>query len=902
MKWIGQHIWDFISRFRSDVYLESVDSGTIASGGNLGLDSNNKIVKATGVGSASTVTVTDSSASTAFPVVFHDESNNLLDDTGGFTYNPSIGTLDVSSTTLPMLTLQHTSNSALDPHLNFYNTKDGGSGADNDDIGTISFYAPDAAGNAGQQYGTIRTSIAEADHTDEAGIMRLTVATEGVSQQGLTISGDGASSKVDIGLGYGTSSLTTIAGDLTANGEDVLFTSSTSNKPVVEIKNTNTDVHDPHLKFNNTKGGSTNGADGDAVGTIEFWGVDGSQNAQQYGEINTRVDVAAHGQESGAMYFKVANHDGGVLNGLTLTGGSADDEIDVAIGAGVSSMTTIAGDLDIDGDAITSAGALKITPADVSGVAFLIDADADTDNEVQIDAGLLDLNVSTTATLDAATSWTVTSPEVVFTSSTSQKPIVEITNTTNDANSSTLKFNNTRGDNNGNHGDWLGIVSFFGNDIPTSGPPNSTEYARIYSRIDVATDGQESGVLAFDVANEDGDLGGGLTLTGGSTDSEVDVSIALGLDSLTTINGEVNIKGNTLTIGHNDDDIKYIKASTHSDGNAGRFYIEGADATAGQTDKGGGHLNLFGGQSTGTGEVGGIGFYGGICAASTGSSLNSNTNLLSKIQAITSADNYTSQKWFEGGGMGSTDYFAINTYQHGLTHLVTHDQSSHAADLLINVDGSITLDAHTSHDIYFHENGVERIQWHMDSTPTMEVTGDFTIDGSGDIEINADGGDITFKDASATLASISAKGIVGSREFTRTSNTHFEYQGDVLYFGGGSTTQGDLCYLKEDGEWGQADADGDATGDDEDRDAMGMLAIALGNDPVVDGMFIKGVITMDYDMGDVGNPIYVKTVAGAMSHSAPTASGDFVRIVGYCLDDANGQIYFNPDNTWVEIA
>ena len=46
MKWIGQHIYDYISRFRSDVYLESISSGTIASGGNLGLDSNNKIVKA----------------------------------------------------------------------------------------------------------------------------------------------------------------------------------------------------------------------------------------------------------------------------------------------------------------------------------------------------------------------------------------------------------------------------------------------------------------------------------------------------------------------------------------------------------------------------------------------------------------------------------------------------------------------------------------------------------------------------------------------------------------------------------------------------------------------------------------------------------------------------------------
>lgn len=46
MRWIGQHIWNFISRFRSDVYLEDTAAGTIASGGNLGLDSDNKIVKA----------------------------------------------------------------------------------------------------------------------------------------------------------------------------------------------------------------------------------------------------------------------------------------------------------------------------------------------------------------------------------------------------------------------------------------------------------------------------------------------------------------------------------------------------------------------------------------------------------------------------------------------------------------------------------------------------------------------------------------------------------------------------------------------------------------------------------------------------------------------------------------
>ena len=46
MKWIGQHIVDLIARFRGDVYLEDIGTGTIANGGNLGLDSNNKIVKA----------------------------------------------------------------------------------------------------------------------------------------------------------------------------------------------------------------------------------------------------------------------------------------------------------------------------------------------------------------------------------------------------------------------------------------------------------------------------------------------------------------------------------------------------------------------------------------------------------------------------------------------------------------------------------------------------------------------------------------------------------------------------------------------------------------------------------------------------------------------------------------
>lgn len=90
IKYIGQHIFDFIARFRNDVYLEDIADGTVASDKFLGLDSNNKIVKET---VSAGITVSDSNADTHFPIVFHDESNNLHDDTGAFTYNPNAAAL-----------------------------------------------------------------------------------------------------------------------------------------------------------------------------------------------------------------------------------------------------------------------------------------------------------------------------------------------------------------------------------------------------------------------------------------------------------------------------------------------------------------------------------------------------------------------------------------------------------------------------------------------------------------------------------------------------------------------------------------------------------------------------------------------------------------------------------------
>ena len=64
-------------------------------------------------GTSAGIVVTDNNANTNFPVVFHDESNGLLDDTGALRYNPSTGELLVpkltvagTTTTVDTVTMQ----------------------------------------------------------------------------------------------------------------------------------------------------------------------------------------------------------------------------------------------------------------------------------------------------------------------------------------------------------------------------------------------------------------------------------------------------------------------------------------------------------------------------------------------------------------------------------------------------------------------------------------------------------------------------------------------------------------------------------------------------------------------------------------------------------------------------
>ena len=236
MKWIGQHIWDLVSRFRDDVYLEGVETGTIASGGSLGLDSNNKIVKA--------------SASS----------------------------------------------------------------------GGISF-----------------------DGSTANGVLTYKDSDEATVESNLTFDG----------------STLTLAGDISATGDTFTFQSSNADDPVVIIKNTTADAQGARLAMRKDRGAAM--VDGDRIGEIDFFGEDASQNQQQYAKIIVQALESDHGSETGRMKFQVAEYDGAVTDGLSISGGTSDGVIDVSVGAGTGSTTTIAGTLTMGSTAfVNNSGVVQV--------------------------------------------------------------------------------------------------------------------------------------------------------------------------------------------------------------------------------------------------------------------------------------------------------------------------------------------------------------------------------------------------------------------------------------------------------------------------------------------------------------------------------------------------------------
>ena len=175
--------------------------------------------------------------------------------------------------------------------------------------------------------------------------------TDDIQDTGITVDdSDNVSGMGTLGVGAITST-----GDAAFTSDTATFTSANTTDPLVIIENTTNDVNGATLRFVKDRG--TAGTDGMDIGTISFFGDNAAQEQTAFASIVAEVSTAADTDEAGKLSFFVSESNGTAAQltaGLILVGQSTDDgEVDVTIGAGAGSTTTIAGHLTVNGTTTT---------------------------------------------------------------------------------------------------------------------------------------------------------------------------------------------------------------------------------------------------------------------------------------------------------------------------------------------------------------------------------------------------------------------------------------------------------------------------------------------------------------------------------------------------------------------
>ena len=137
---------------------------------------------------------------------------------------------------------------------------------------------------------------------------------------------------------------------------------------MIELTNTHAGATAGKIRFNKD---TASGDDNDVMGTIEFFGTDaGEATHEKLAYIDSYVVDATAGGEQGGLRFYVAENAADLALGLSLVGQAEDGEVDVTVGAGAASVTTIAGTLTMGSTAaMTNAGLVSV--ANQSGITGL---------------------------------------------------------------------------------------------------------------------------------------------------------------------------------------------------------------------------------------------------------------------------------------------------------------------------------------------------------------------------------------------------------------------------------------------------------------------------------------------------------------------------------------------------
>ena len=313
IKYIGQHVFDFVSSFRN-----SVNIGTDALQADIFL---NSIVNLTSsLPSGGKILIVDSNNKVGYRTFAQ-----VLSDIGGG---------DITSVAVASGANDHSKTSGA-----FALTFTEGTGIDLGLVGS----------STGATNGNLTISV------DNVPVANGGTGATSFNANGILV-GNGTSAVQDFGskFSYTDSSLFNI----TADG--VRVTSANDGDPQLNLINTNDGAVPPSLNFIRQPADNA-GANGDEIGQINYTMDDSAGNPTTFVQTNGVIDVATDGQESGRYVVQVASHDAELQIGLDIVGGSAEDEIDVTIASGAASVTTIEGTLTMGSTAfVDNSGVIQV--------------------------------------------------------------------------------------------------------------------------------------------------------------------------------------------------------------------------------------------------------------------------------------------------------------------------------------------------------------------------------------------------------------------------------------------------------------------------------------------------------------------------------------------------------------
>jgi hypothetical protein len=119
---------------------------------------------------------------------------------------------------------------------------------------------------------------------------------------------------------------------------------------------------------------------------------------------------------------------------------------------------------------------------------------------------------------------------------------------------------------------------------------------------------------------------------------------------------------------------------------------------------------------------------------------------------------------------------------------------------------------------------------------------------------------------------------------------------DTWSSSGPALTAGRVVYLSGSGQWAEAvaSATGSSTG------VLGVVTTTANQNDIV----LHGLVRVSQSLAGFtnGRPVYLSPLtAGIVTETPPSTSGQVGRYVGYIIDSASRQIYFNPDFTWIQL-